>query len=295
MKAWVIYNGSLKLLKMNQLIEKLVVDAADVGLDLIAIKNNEIVPSMQADGSLELIFLKQVPEPEFVIFWDKDILLARLLEQKGYKLFNSARSIEVCDDKSLMHAELLNQNIPVPKTIFGPFSFDYNLISDSYLDMIFQQLGERLILKESKGSFGMQVYMIESRKELAERIHQVGNRSFIMQEVVASSIGRDIRVNIVGNQVIGAMQRVNDSDFRANITNGGVGRFLQLTKEQEEMALRAHNALGLTFSGVDLLYGPDEEPILCEVNSNVNFVSFELATGLDYAKPLLQHVMESVR
>lgn len=295
MKAWVIYNGSLKLLKMNQLMEKLVVDAADLDLELIPIKNNEIVPIMQVDGSLKLTFLKQVPEPEFVIFWDKDILLARLLEQQGYKVFNSARSIEVCDDKSLMHAELLNQGIRVPKTLFGPFSFDYNLVSDTYLDQVFQELGDRLILKESKGSFGMQVYMIESRNELAERIQQVGNRSFIMQEEVASSIGRDIRVNIVGDHVIGAMQRVNDSDFRANITNGGVGRFLQLTKEQEEMALHAHQALGLTFSGVDLLYGPDEEPILCEVNSNVNFVSFELATGMDYAKPLLRHVMESVR
>lgn len=295
MKAWVIYNGSLKLLKMNQLIEKLIEDAEVLGLELIPIKNNEIVPIMGRDGTLELTFLKEVPEPEFVIFWDKDILLASLLERKGYRLFNSARSIEICDDKSLMHAALIEHGISVPKTMFGPFSFDYNLVSDSYIDRVFNELGERLILKESKGSFGMQVYMIESRDALAKRIHQVGNRSFIMQEVMESSIGRDIRVNIVGDQVIGAMQRVNDQGFRANITNGGVGRFIQLTKEQEELALKAHKALGLNFSGVDLLYGPDEEPILCEVNSNVNFVSFELATALDYAKPLLRHVMESVR
>ncbi|MFC4355234.1 RimK family alpha-L-glutamate ligase [Chryseomicrobium palamuruense] len=295
MKAWVIYNGSLKLLKMNQLIEKLVADASVIGLELIPIKNNEIVPVIQKDGSLELTFLQDVPEPEFVIFWDKDILLASLLERKGYKLYNSAQSIEICDDKSLMHAELIGRELHMPKTIFGPFSFDYNLVNDTYLDYIFTELGDRLVLKESKGSFGMQVYMIDSREALAERIHQVGNRSFIMQEVIESSIGRDIRVNIVGDRVIGAMQRVNDNDFRANITNGGVGRSLQLTNEQEELALKAHAALGLTFSGVDLLYGPDEEPMLCEVNSNVNFVSFELATGLDYAKPLLRHLMENVR
>ena len=63
------------------------------------------------------------------------------------------------------------------------------------------------------------------------------------------------------------MYRHSDTDFRANITNGGVASPIELTAAQQELALAAAQAVGATFAGVDLLFGENEEPLVCEVNA----------------------------
>jgi RimK family alpha-L-glutamate ligase len=295
MKAWIIYNGALKFNKITNLVNKLAEDGKDLGIDFILIKNNEILPKYDEFGKPGLLFLYEVPEPEFIIFWDKDILLACHLEKMGYLLFNSSEAINVCDNKAIMHMELSKAGIRLPKTIVSPFVFYEQKLSSEYMDRVFDELGNTIILKEAHGSFGMQVYKIESKEHLAHKIIEVGSKPFILQEYIESSYGRDIRVNIVGDEIVGAMQRYNPNDFRANITIGGTGTPYKLTPEQEEIALKAHKALGLTFSGVDLLFGKDGEPVLCELNSNVNFISFEIALGINYGRRLLEYLLKSIR
>lgn len=92
--------------------------------------------------------------------------------------------------------------------------------------------------------------------------------------------------------MIGAMLRESDKDFRANISQGGKGKLINLTTEQEEIALKAHKVLGLDFSGVDLLFGEDNKPILCEVNSNLNFLSFEELWGKSFGAEILKYILE---
>ena len=90
------------------------------------------------------------------------------------------------------------------------------------------------------------------------------------------------------------MLRESEKDFRANISQGGKGRLIDLTVEQELLALKAHKALGLDFSGVDLLFGENNKPILCEVNSNLNFLSFEELWGKSFGRKILEYVLGEV-
>ncbi len=292
MKGWIIYNGALRIKKVENLVIKLAAEGKKKGIDLQLIQNNELLPCYNAFGKAELKSITDLDEPDFIIFWDKDIFLARHLELMGYRLFNSRESIENCDNKALMHLKLSNLGIRIPKTIAGPFVFHQQNLSEEYFEKIFHELGEKIILKEAYGSFGMQVYQLNSKEELHSKLIDIGNRGFIMQEFIETSYGKDLRVNIIGDRIVGAMERSNPTDFRANITLGGEGKFVELNDEQKEIALMAHKALNLDFSGVDLLYGKDNEPILCEINSNVNYVSFENASGINFSEQLLDYIME---
>lgn len=296
MTGWIIYNGTLNVPKIRKVVDSLVEEAKKLDIKLEAIKNTEIIPMYSNDGKAELIYLKKIEEPMFIIFWDKDVLLASHLEKMGYKVFNSSNAIKNCDHKGLMHLVLSNNNINMPRTILSPMIFDYSLNSKDYLIKCYETLGESVIIKESMGSFGMQVYLINNREEFIYKVNRLNknNIDFIIQENIKSSFGRDIRVNIIGNRVIGAMLRESKTDFRANITQGGKGRLIELTKEQEEIALRAHKALGLDFSGVDLLFGENNEPLLCEVNSNLNFLSFEEIWGKSFGKKILEYILEEI-
>lgn len=294
MKGWIIYNGALRIKKVEKLVFKLSKEGRKMGVDLKLVKNNELMPTYNANGKAELKSIIDLDEPDFIIFWDKDIFLASHLELMGYKLFNSRKAIEDCDNKALMHLKLANQDIRIPKTIVGPFVFQHQNLEPEYLKKITDELGEGVILKESYGSFGMQVYQLNSIEELQSKLIDIGNRGFILQEYIDTSFGKDIRVNIIGDTIVGAMERNNPTDFRANITLGGKGKFVELNEEQKHIALKAHKALGLDFSGVDLLYGKDNEPILCEVNSNVNYISFEEASGINFSRKLIEYIVGSL-
>lgn len=296
MTGWIIYNGTLNVPKIKKLVDTLVEEGKKLNIKLEAIKNTEIIPMYSNEGKAELVYLKELEEPKFIIFWDKDVLLASHLEKMGYKVFNSSKAIKYCDHKGLMHLVLSNNNIKMPRTILSPMIFDYSLNSEDYLIKCYEALGESVIIKESMGSFGMQVYLINNRQEFINKVTELNknNIDFIIQENIKSSFGRDIRVNIIGNKVIGAMLRESEVDFRANISQGGKGRLIELTKAQEEIALKAHKVLGLDFSGVDLLFGENDEPLLCEVNSNLNFLSFEEIWGKSFGKKILEYILGEI-
>ncbi len=224
MYGWIVYNGALRIKKIEKLVERLSSRGAEKGMTLELVKNNELLPSYGAKGEAELTTLKPFKKPEFIIFWDKDIFLAKHLEMMGFKLFNSREAIEVCDNKALTQLKLANLGIRMPKTIVGPFVFHKQNLSDTYIDHVFETLGPSVVLKESHGSFGMQVYKVDSREAFKEKVEGIGNNAFIMQEYIETTYGRDVRVNIIGGKIVGAMKRQSTEDFRANITLGRRGR-----------------------------------------------------------------------
>ncbi len=64
------------------------------------------------------------PLPDFVLFLDKDIHLARQLELLGLPVYNRSEAIDVCDSKAKTHQALANHGIPMPKTMFPPFTYE---------------------------------------------------------------------------------------------------------------------------------------------------------------------------
>ena len=297
MIGWIIYNGTLNIPKIKELVYSLVDEAKKLDIQLEPIKNTELIAMYNNKGEADVICSNELEEPSFIIFWDKDVLLAKHLEKMGYRVFNSSEAIKNCDHKGLMHLILSNNDIKMPKTILSPMIFDYSLNSEDYLLNCYEALGESVIIKESMGSFGMQVYLINNRIEFINKVKELNkNRvDFIIQENIKSSFGKDIRVNIIGDKVIGAMLRESTTDFRANISQGGIGTLIDLNKDQEELALKAHKALGLDFSGVDLLFGENNEPLLCEVNSNLNFLSFEKIWGKSFGKKILEYILGEIQ
>ncbi len=294
MQGLVLYNGSSKTVKVQNAAFKVCDELKKQNIKMETIRNNEIFNFINNDNKSELIFNSDIKKPDFVVAWDKDVKLIEMIEKSGIKTFNNSRSIMSCDDKSLMHKNLVGCDIKIPKTILSPLVFREYDFDKNYYDKIIDVLGEKFILKENYGSFGMQVYEVNSYKKFYELTKSFGTKGFILQENIKSSSGRDMRVNIVGDEIVGVMLRSNNNDFRANITLGGKAEMYDAPKEILDMALLAHKKLGLCFSGVDILFGKDDEPILCEVNSNPNFLSFEEASGVNFAKKIADFIVGEI-
>jgi RimK family alpha-L-glutamate ligase len=284
LSGWLVTNAFMRTKKFTELQEMFEAAAKKAGIRLKSFSNAELLAGM-----------KLRRKPDFVLFWDKDVLLASYLESLGIPVFNSAKSIALCDDKGKTFLALKDSGLPLPKTVLAPFTFDTVGYTDlSFVDRVTARLGLPLVIKENYGSFGMQVYLANTREEIVERLKEISPKPCLFQEFLSERAGNDIRVQVVGNKVVCSMARHSDTDFRANVTIGGKMKAYEPTAEEKRMALKACKALGLSFGGVDIIYGK-EGPVICEVNSNAHFKNILECTGVNVAEAIMEHIGKSVR
>ena len=285
MKAWLVVNSFMDNQKFKNLYEML----------SCAFEKRNVSLRIKRAQDISLKVGEEIKDkPVFVIYWDKDIYLAQRLEQSGICLFNSARAIELCDNKALMYQELAKNGIRIPKTFIAPKTFEGLEYKDrSFLKSVSSEIGYPLVVKEAFGSFGEQVYLAENEETANKIIDAIGYKDFLMQEFISSSKGKDVRINVVGDEAIVSMLRENKSDFRSNISNGGTGTKFEPNKDFVNLAIKAAKSLGLSFAGVDVMFGEDG-PIICEVNSNPQFASTLNATGVNLAESIADYILRQI-
>lgn len=276
MKGYLIVNDSLNSEKYEQIKNSILREAALSGMELVVKTNAEMF--------FEKDFLP------FAIFYDKDITLAKFLEDNGVRLFNSARAIELCDDKALTYLELKKRGVNQPKTFIAPLVWgNYRWENSPFIKNSLENLSFPIVVKERFGSFGAQVFLVNDFDELLHTVRSFNNRPFILQEFVKTSVGIDLRVEVIGKVAVASMLRQNLDDFRANLTNGGKSRMHELTEQEKSLSEQVARILGLDFCGVDLLFCNDGLSV-CEVNSNAHFYNLSRTTGVNVAKTLVEHV-----
>lgn len=253
-------------------------------------------------------------EPEFIIFYDKDIALASALEKMGYRLYNSADAIDVCDSKVKTAEKIAEYNlncrgdeakILMPKTYKVPFTYENIGIKDSYsfdfLDYVEKDLCEAgegalsdaypMVIKESNSSFGMGVHLAGSREEAVKLICEYGNKECIIQEYLSYSSGRDYRLQMVSDKCVCAMMRSNENDFRANITNGGKMSEYKPTDEDLSLARNVMKCLKLDFAGIDIMHDKSGRTVFLEANSNAHFKNIYDLTGINAAEKMIEYIV----
>ena len=292
MKGWLVVNRFLYTDKFSELYDWLVRAAEKAGCELIVLTNDRFL--VRTDTGSIFYGDTEPGKPDFVIFWDKDIRLARALEANGLRLYNRAGAIEACDDKSLTAAYLAGK-VRMPRTYTLPFTYEhlgYNSLD--FLDNLEQALDYPFVIKECFGSFGAQVYLAKSRADAERILKGVNGHPCIAQEYIGSGTGRDIRINVVGDKCVASMLRYNDNDFRANITAGGNMKEYSPTDEEKQMALLVCRELKLDYAGVDILFSQEGEPLLCEVNSNAHFKTIYECTGINVAESIIEHTLKDI-
>ena len=242
------------------------------------------------DGTLALIkdskLQVNLPKCDFVIYLDKDIYLARILEKEGYRLFNKADFIKLCDDKALTNIACASRGIKMPDTITGPLFYSPELKEENlkFLDEVIKELGFPLILKRVYRSLGLGVYLIKNKEELVEAYKEHSRVPILFQRYVGSSYGVSARVIIMDQKVLGGFIRYNKSDFRSNFGDEATSRPLKDGDKCFALAQKIADELKIEYAGIDFMFLEDGEPILCEINSNAFFEEFEKVTGINVAK-----------
>lgn len=260
-------------------------------------KKNVAVDIIEGDKFLLYIeggnIVSKATEYDFCVFWDKDKYALTMLDKIGMPMFNSCQSILTCDDKMLTYIELANNGVPIPKTYAGLLCYQKNeVVKPETMDLI-EELSYPMVVKNSYGSLGNGVFLARNREELAEIMEEVKCKSYLIQEYIKTSYGKDVRIIVIGDKIVGAMLRKSNNDFRSNIGSGGSGEVFELTDEMKALALKTAKILGLDYCGIDVLFG-ENSPVICEVNSNAYFFTFERVTGINVAEHYVDFILQKM-
>ena len=155
--CWIVYNGSLTHEKFIDQALLLLEAANKQGINATLVKNYEVL--MDVQQGLD-------SKPDFVIFLDKDILLANYLKNEGIPVFNDPDVIEICDNKARQYMALAKAQVPMPKTIVAPKVYTgFTIQHTGYYEHVLQNIQLPMIIKEAHGSFGFNVYFFQYSKQ----------------------------------------------------------------------------------------------------------------------------------
>jgi len=110
----------------------------------------------------------------------------------------------------------------------------------------------------------------------------------ILQEYL-SNPGRDIRVFVVGDEVVGsAYKYVAEGEWKTNVAQGGRMVVEPMPKEILELGVKATRAMGLDYAGVDIIEA-ERGPVVLEVNGAPGWQALKAATGVDVAERIISY------
>ena len=90
----------------------------------------------------------------------------------------------------------------MPDTIVCPMTYrniGYNKMD--FVNMAEERLGYPMVVKECCGSFGQQVYLAKTDRILKVIFKQNERVPSIFQKFIDNCVGRDIRLNVVGDKL----------------------------------------------------------------------------------------------
>ena len=216
-------------------------------------------------------------------------VLLHLNENLGIYCPQSAEGIMTASNKMKTTQKLSSNGLRVPKTIFAK--------KPTHVEFLVNKIGGLPgVAKTLSGSGGKGVFILRDAEQTNTSLEAIYNLDIdlLLQSFIDSG-ATDVRAVVVGGEVVAAMERTGSRDFRANLSQiGGQGRKIELSQEDKDICVRASKAVGLEFSGVDIIKDKDGKTYVIEVNSNLGERSIKI-TGVNWFKNLVAHIEKNYK
>lgn len=214
------------------------------------------------------------------------------LEGEGVRVVNPLHTSIMAGNKLFAHMKLRKVNVATPRSMLA-FSMESTLAA---LD----NLGYPSVLKPTVGSWGRLVALLKD-KESAESIIEDREHMFPLYQIYyleefVKRPPRDIRSIVVGEKVVGAIYRYSPEErWKTNMSLGGRAELCPITKEIEDLCLRAAKAVEGEVVGVDLMEDDKKGLLVHEVNNTTEFKNVTRVTGNDISSLIIDYAMSTQR
>lgn len=209
------------------------------------------------------------------------------LRELGVTVWNDARAIERCVDKSTTTFFLQRAGIPTPRTFARVNRAEAEAIAGAMLGE-----GRKLVQKPLFGAQGKGLRLIAALADLASP--EEVNGVYYLQEFVppAQEHHQDWRLFVCAGRVIASMIR-HGSSWITNIKQGARAKAAIASQELVDLAVRAASCVSADYAGVDIIQAPDGSFLVLEVNSMPAWNGLQRVSRLAIADHLVDAFLDA--
>ncbi len=219
----------------------------------------------------------------------KNVHSTAVLEGIGAKVINPLNAAIMCGNKLYAHMKLENAGVKTPKAI--------SAFSEEAAIAALDEFGYPAVIKPTVGSWGRLIALLRdseaARAVIEDREHMFPIYHIYYFEEFVERPPRDIRAIVVGNRVVAAIYRYSgQGEWKTNMALGGRAEACPVTRELEDICIKATQALGGQIVGVDLMESKNDGLLVHEVNNTTEFKNTVKVTGVDIPGLMVDYALE---
>jgi gamma-F420-2:alpha-L-glutamate ligase len=297
MDAWLVYfkeNAEYNKQYINLYIEE--GNKLGIHVRLILVEDLEFGV---VNGTLFIKYKGNIPNrPDFVIFRAIYPLLNKHLELLGMKVFNNSFVSEICNDKAKTYQYLAKTGIQMVDS-----SFYLNNQVRGCLD----QIKNTSVMKAVDGHGGSQVFLVEPQNignyskvftthendkwnEIIQGIHH----SDIVLQPFTGNRHQDLRVYVIGKQIIAAVLRTAKEGFRSNFSLGGEISLYFLSDDEKRLIKKITDQFEFGLVGIDFIIGDTGELIFNEIEDVVGARMLFQCSDINIVRLYLEYIINTL-
>lgn len=161
---------------------------------------------------------------DFVINRTNDYNIAAYFEQKGIRVFNPSSLSRLANDKQLCYEFMADNGIEI---------------------MPINYTGVPVVKKKIDGHGGTEVEMLTKAEDFQE--------GYVYQKP-CDTLGRDLRVWVLGGEIVTAILRESKTDFRSNFCLGGSAAPYALSADEKQLVKKITALVQSDYIGIDFIF-----------------------------------------
>lgn len=203
-------------------------------------------------------------DADFVINRTNDYKIAEFYEERGIRVFNPSSLSRIANDKQLCYEFMESHGVPIM-----PVNYDH----------------VPAVKKKTDGKGGAEVFMI-NKKESFEK-------GYVYQKP-CDTLGKDLRVWVIGGEIICSVLRESNSDFRSNFCLGGKAINYTLSKKETALVEKIISLVDADYIGIDFLFN-NGELVFNEIEDTVGARMVYEKTEIDIIKLYCEYIKNRLK
>lgn len=225
--------------------------------------------------------LMERDKPQFAINRSRENNIAKKLEQRGVRVFNSSKVTEIANNKAVTYA-FLKDVVPFMPVRYGEKDI-ISGIGDSHFLYPY-------IIKSCSGHGGREVFMVSDEKTEKEALRFLQGEDYLIQQS-CSDLGKDVRVYVVGNKIVASMLRTSTESFKSNYSLGGKAQAYELNEEERCMVKAITEKLPMDYAGIDFIFH-NGRAVFNEIEDAVGARMLYAAKGPDIVSLFVDYIVQ---
>jgi len=322
MKAWMIYfrEGA----EYNkQYINFYKEEGSKLGIEVQLVLVEDLEFGVRDSQWFMQIKKQEVEYPDFVICRAIYPLLSKQLECMGIRVFNNSTVAEICNDKARTYQYLANTGIKMVDSCF---------YCNTLVREVIEQVHTPTVIKSIEGHGGRQVFLIDMFKhkmgeidnvtpqlgkeyensdfqqdndtkdkqnkewndESVRILQGIGSSDVVVQPFISGK-HQDLRVYVIGKEIIAAVLRTAKEGFKSNFSLGGEVRIYQLSIEEKQLVNQIINHFDFGLVGIDFILGEEGNLIFNEIEDVVGSrMLYQCAPEINIVERYLKFILHSI-